>query len=170
MTLKRKIVAAFKMSDEAWLRRANPWGEWTSFIILVPLLNLVFWSRIWLGWWSLLMMISYPVIWIWLRSHVFPKPRSTNNWISKGVLGERVWLNRDQVPVPQHHRRVPNLLDAIIPVGATLLCLGVANSDVRGVVFGYTLVSLGRLWYLDRMVWLYGEMKDVNPEYRSWLY
>ncbi|MGH1393463.1 MAG: DUF6653 family protein [Trichormus sp.] len=31
-------------------------------------------------------------------------------------------------------------------------------------------MTLGKLWYLDRMVWLYTEMKDINPEYRSWLY
>jgi hypothetical protein len=29
----------------------------------------------------------------------------------KGVF-ERVWLNRDQVPGLQHHRRVPNLLNS----------------------------------------------------------
>ncbi|WP_250126575.1 DUF6653 family protein [Chroococcidiopsis sp. CCMEE 29] len=47
---------------------------------------------------------------------------------------------------------------------------GLVVLSIWGVVFGDTLVTLGKLWYLDRMVWLYGEMKDVNSEYRSWLY
>jgi hypothetical protein len=30
------------------------------------------------------------------------------------------------------------------------------------------LVYCGKLWYLDRMVWLWEEMKDATPEYRGW--
>ncbi len=36
---------------------------------------------------------------------------------------------------------------------------------LRGAV-GY----LGKLWFVDRMVWLFEDMKDAVPEYRSWLY
>lgn len=169
MTIERKIAAAFKMSDEAWLRHANPWSGWTRFATVLPLLILAIWSRAWLGWWSLL-PITVAVLWMWLNPHVFPKPHSTNHWISKGVLGERVWLNRDRVPVPQHHRRVPELLNTIAAVGGIFVIWGLVAFSVWGIVFGYTLVTLGKLWYIDRMVWLYGEMKDVNPEYRSWLY
>ncbi|NJM71476.1 MAG: hypothetical protein HC862_15300 [Scytonema sp. RU_4_4] len=27
------------------------------------------------------------------------------------------------------------------------------------------LVLLSKLWFIDRMVWLYEDMKDANPEY-----
>jgi hypothetical protein len=32
------------------------------------------------------------------------------------------------------------------------------------------IVVLGKSWFLDRMVWLFDEMKDVNPDYRCWFY
>jgi hypothetical protein len=32
------------------------------------------------------------------------------------------------------------------------------------------VIMLGKLWFVDRMVWLYEDMKDATPEYRSWLY
>jgi hypothetical protein len=36
-------------------------------------------------------------------------------------------------------------------------------------VFGVALTYLGKSWYLDRMVWLYEDMKHVS-EYAKWLY
>ncbi len=36
MTLQRNIAAAFSMSDDAWLRHANPWSGWTRFITVLP--------------------------------------------------------------------------------------------------------------------------------------
>lgn len=67
-----------------------------------------------------------------VKPHVFPKPHSTNHWISKGVLGERVWLNRDRVPVPQHHRRVPDWLNAITAVGGIFAIWGLVVLSVWG--------------------------------------
>jgi hypothetical protein len=152
ITLKRKIAAAFssKMSDEAWLSRANPWSECTRLICFL-FLEWAIWSWVVLGW-RLPLPILCAVILMFLSHHVFPKPRSTNNWISKGVLGERVWSNRDQVPLSQHHRRVPNLLSVIEHVGVILLGVGFGSSNAWVVVFGCTLAILSRLWCLDRMV------------------
>lgn len=169
MTLERKIATAFKMSDEAWLHHANPWSGWTRFTTVLPFLILSVSSRVWLGWRSLI-PISLALLWMWLNPRVFPKPSSTNQWISQGVLGERVWLNRDRVPVPQHHQRVPNVLSLVAAVGGVFVMLGLAVLDTWLTVFGFTLVTLGKLWYLDRMVWLYKDMKNVNQEYQSWLY
>ncbi len=169
MTVERKVAAVFKMSDEAWLRHANSWSGWTRFATVLPLLILAFWSRVWLGGWSLLPIVG-ACAWTWLNPHVFPKPRSTHHWISKGVLGERVWLNRDQVPVPPHHRLVPSLLNTVAAVGGVIIIWGVVVLSVWGVSIGYAIVTLGKLWYIDRMVWLYSDMKDINSDYASWLY
>ena len=169
MTLEKKIAAAFRMSDDAWLRHANPWSGWTRFITVLPLFILAVWSRVWLSWWAMI-PVAIALVWVWLNPRIFPKAPSTDNWISKGVLGERVWLNRDQVPIPQHHQHVPNLLNLIAAVGGVFVILGLVVLNVWYALFGYILVTLGKLWYIDRMVWLYGEMKDATPEYRSWLY
>jgi hypothetical protein len=39
-----------------------------------------------------------------------------------------------------------------------------------GAVLGVALAYLGKSWYLDRMVWLYEDMKEKNELYRSWEY
>lgn len=54
MTLERKIAAAFNMSEDAWARHANPWSVWTRIATALPLLILAVWSRVWLGWRSLI--------------------------------------------------------------------------------------------------------------------
>jgi hypothetical protein len=33
---------------------------------------------------------------------------------------------------------------------------------------GGLLMYVGKLWYFDRMVWLYRDMKDKVPEYAKW--
>jgi hypothetical protein len=167
MNFEQKIAAAFKLSDEAWQRHANPWSVWTRNTVL-PILVVAIWSRVWLGWWSLV-PIALAVLWMWLNPHVFPPPASTDNWASKAVLGERVWLNRDMIAVPAQHRRMPLILSAVSSLGLPFLIWGLVKLEVWPTVFGATLIYLGKLWFLDRMVWLYEDMKDADSQYRSWL-
>ena len=42
--------------------------------------------------------------------------------------------------------------------------------DLALVLTGLSVTMLGKLWFLDRMVWLYEDMKDTSETYRSWLY
>lgn len=101
---------------------------------------------------------------------MFCKPLSTNNWASKAVLGERVWLNRKQVAIPKHHGLAPVLLSGISGLGFLCLVWGLYYLDLWPTFFGGALVYAGKVWFLDRMVWLYEDMKDATEEYSRWLY
>ena len=57
MTLERKIAKLFKLTDENWMKHANPWSVWTRYSVL-PIIVLAFWSRVWIGWWSLIPAVS----------------------------------------------------------------------------------------------------------------
>ena len=37
-------------------------------------------------------------------------------------------------------------------------------------ILAMLLVIAAKTWFVDRMVWLFDDMKDTRPEYRSWLY
>jgi len=39
---------------------------------------------------------------------------------------------------------------------------GLYRLDFWPMLFGFTLIYMGKLWYFDRMVWLYREMKVKN--------
>ncbi len=99
----------------------------------------------------------------------FKRPQSTDNWASKSVLGERVWANRKTIEVPRHHRIMPNILNLVSFIGMTLAIYAIIVLSVWPAVLGIALAYLGKSWYLDRMVWLYEDMKHI-PAYGSWLY
>jgi hypothetical protein len=156
------------MTDEVWARHANPMSVWTRYAAL-PFLVLTIWSRVWLGPWCW-PLIGVVVIWIWINPRVFPKPTSTDSWASRAVLGERVWLRRKELPVPEHHCRAPNVLSIFSLLGLAAAVYGLIELRLWPAVLGTLLVILAKSWFLDRMVWLYADMQDATPEYRSWLY
>lgn len=168
MTLEATLSRWFRMTDEVWARHANPWSVWTRYPCL-PLLALAVWSRSWIGAWAWVPALIV-VAWIWLNPRVFPKPETTNAWASRAVLGERVWLNRDSIPVPPHHATPILVLNTISGVGALLTVAGLVMLHAWMTTFGVVLATVGKSWFLDRMVWLYDEMRDANDLYRSWLY
>lgn len=166
--LRQQMADSFAMSDEVWQRHANPWSVWTRNTVL-PLLVLALWSRVWLGMWSIF-AIAAAVFWMWLNPRLFEPPISTNNWASKAVLGERVLLKQDQIPIPAHHQRMATILNLVAALGIPFLVWGVTALQIWPTLFGSGLIYAGKLWFLDRMVWLYEDMKDESQEYQSWLY
>jgi hypothetical protein len=167
MSLENKIAQIFNLTDENWLRHANPWSVWTRYSVL-PLLVISFWSRIWIGWWCLI-PAAISLAWMFLNPVFFPKPHSTHNWASKSVLGERVWKNRDKVAIPQHHKTLPNILNVISLVGMIVSIWAIVVISIWPAILGVALAYIGKSWYLDRMVWLYEDMKQI-PEYSKWDY
>ena len=167
MTIERTISKAFRLNDENWMKHANPWSVWTRYSVL-PLIVISFWSRIWIGWWSLLPGLL-SLCWMFFNPIFFKKAPSTNNWASQSVLGERVWLNRDTIKIPKTHAVVPNILNGISSIGMILSIYAIITLSFWPAVLGVSLAYIGKSWYLDRMVWLYNVMNHI-PEYKKWLY
>lgn len=169
VTLERRIANAFRLTDENWLKHANPWSVWSRYSVL-PLIVGAFWSRAWIGWWCLLPGVL-ALLWMFFNPVFFPKPRSTKNWASKAVLGERVYLNRDQIAIPPHHQAaLYKILHAISSAGLLLTIWSIVYYSVWGAMAGVILTYLGKSWFLDRMVWLYEDMKEDNARYKGWDY
>lgn len=168
MTIEKKIANLFHLTDENWQKHSNPLSVWTRNLSL-PLLILAFWSRVWIGWYCLI-PIAIAIFWIWINPRLFQAPKSTRNWASRAVFGERVWMRRKEIPVPKHHQNFPNILSSVAVVGSVLVIFGVYHLDLWITIIGSVLIYAGKLWFLDRMVWLYMDMKNKNKEYNSWSY
>lgn len=159
---------AMLMDEAAWRRHANPLSVYTRYSAL-PLLGLAVWSRVWLGWWAIA-PVAIALAWIWINPRLFPEPVSTGNWASKSVLGERVWLNRKNVPIPPGHMRAAMLLSVLNGLASLVAIYGLVVLDLFAAVSGTVAVILAKTWFLDRMVWLYETMARDNETYRRWQY
>jgi hypothetical protein len=156
------------LSEETWRRHANKWSVITRYLS-IPLIVAAIWSRVWIDWWSLL-PISAVFAWVWINPRLFPVPASTDNWASKAVLGERVWLNRKTIAIPVHHSIAAQVLNLITAAGAVALLYGLCVLDPWPTAFGFAVMLVGKTWFLDRMVWLFEDMIHTSAAYRSWLY
>jgi hypothetical protein len=94
-TSEQRVARLFGLQGDSWMRHANPWSVWTRFAVL-PLLAVSIWSRDWIGWWCLI-PVALSLVFMVVNPLLFPEPRSTRNWTSRAVFGERLWADRNRV-------------------------------------------------------------------------
>ena len=148
------------MSDAVWQRHTNPLSGWSRMSIL-PLFALAIWSRVWLGWWCLI-PIGLVLFWTWWNPRAFAIPENTDNWMSKGVLGERIWLDRKSQRIATHHTRAIGIISVLPIFGLVPFAYGLIYFDLPAMIFGLVLTIVFKLWFLDRMVWLYEDVSSAK--------
>ncbi|MGA5465398.1 DUF6653 family protein [Mycobacterium sp. NPDC050041] len=163
MTLQARLSAVFGLRDpDSWRRHANPFSVYTRIPITVAL-ALAVWSRLWLGWWSLV-PVAAVVVWTAVNPRVFPAPRTFDSWASRAVLGEKYWGERKVRPVPKRHRTAPLVLGALSAAGLPFLVWGLLVYDPWLTAFGVAVQTAGKLWFMDRMALLCDDMTVVDTD------
>ncbi len=156
------------MSDHAWKKHTNPWSAWTRLSVL-PLAAIAAWSREWVGGEIAILFGVFIALWVWINPRLFAEPKSTNNWMSKGVMGERIWINQRDVPIPDHFNKIIWLLNGFSVVATILFIYGLVVLDIKLTLSGMALIMLLKLWFIDRMVWLYEDMSKSHTPYAKWM-
>ncbi|WP_420391595.1 DUF6653 family protein [Acuticoccus sp.] len=87
-----------------------------------------------------------------------------DGWASRGVLSKRLWLGRREQAIADHHRRMANVLTAVIAAGVPILAWGLWVLDPWATVAGTVVVLGAKLWFVDRMVRLYDEAMGAVRE------
>lgn len=167
MTADDWLARLHAMSDATWERHASPWSVWSRFATL-GLVLLALWSHAWIGWTGASALLLVLAVWTWLNPRLFAPPRRTDRWASRAVFGERVWLARSALPIPPHHQRAAAILSAVTGVGTLVAVVGAVLDNLAATLGGGTAAYMGKLWFLDRMVWLYQDMREISPLYASW--
>lgn len=162
MTSEKKIAKVFGLEGSSWEKHANPWSIWTRFATL-PFLILAIWSRVWIGWYCLIPVVVL-VIWLKINPTLFKKPSSMDNWGSKSVLGEKYWSERKAQAVPKHHHIPILILTTLQSIGGITLIIGLWKLEIYYTLIGTIIIYMAKMWFLDRMVWIYEDMKNKKPD------
>lgn len=146
------------MDDDVWARHANPWSVFTRFTCL-PLIVLAIWSRVWIGWWAL-GPLTLALLWTWGNPRLFAAPKTMEGWAAKGIIGERLFLNRHQVPIAAHHLRMAHILTGLSSVGVIILIYGLVIIDPWATICGLVMTIGPKVWFVDRMVWIQSDAQN----------
>ena len=154
-----------RMDDDAWERHANPLSVW-SRVAALPVLVLAIWSRVWLGWWCLL-PITAIILFTYFNPRLFDPPTRRDSWAARATYGERLFLARRQRAISSEHARAALILTAVSAAGLAPLAYGLIALEIWPTLLGLVLVMGGKLWFCDRMVWLYEKSQPGgNPPAR----
>lgn len=163
--IEARIADAFGMDDETWNRHANPRSGWSRLTCL-PAIVLSLWAFAWIGLWALIPLAA-ALWWTWANPRIFAPVTSTESWMTRAVLGERAWVNREHKPVPARHERLPKVLTGIAAFGVAVTLWGTIWLNPGVTLLGLVITYLGKLWFADRMVWLWEDMNDARQGARA---
>ncbi|WP_066218238.1 DUF6653 family protein [Formosa haliotis] len=158
MSIEKQIAKSFNLDGDTWMKHANPWSIWTRFATL-PFIILAIWSRVWIGWYCVIPILLL-VVWLKINPTLFKKPKHFKSWGSKSVLGEKYWAERKSNPVPKHHHLPIQILTILQIIGVIILGYGLWHLDLKLTCLGAILVYMAKMWFLDRMVWIFEDIKD----------
>lgn len=161
MNSDKLLLKIFSLNDENWLKHANPWSVWSRFATL-PFIALAVWSRVWIGWYCLI-PVALLILWLVINPTLFRKPKNFEGWSSKAVLGERIYMKRKETPIPYKHRLPVSILNILQTISGLILVYGLWNLNVYLTVHGVMSIYLSKMWFLDRMVWLYEDTTGEVP-------
>ena len=161
-SVEKRIAAAFGLDDKGWARHANPWSGWSRILTGMSLIIVAVWSRVWIGWWSLVPIVLV-MLWIWANPRLFPPPADDHAWISRGVFGEKLWAERVPDAVARYPAWRAKATNGVAFVGALVLVYGLIRLDAAATIIGASLGYIGKMVFIGDMVRLYDEVKAAAP-------
>lgn len=163
----KSVATFFRLDDAGWERHSNPWSVYTR-IAIWPVLIITLWSFHWIGVYALI-PLSLIALWAFVNPRAFPPPASTKSWASRAVLGERVYLAHEQIPIPDHHRIAARTLAISGGLGSLVMIAGLLLASPALFLAGAVAAFFAKMWFIDRMVWLFDDMSARHTPYAAWL-
>ncbi|WP_371682970.1 DUF6653 family protein [Kiloniella sp. EL199] len=163
----------FKMSQNTWEHHSHPMSGWSRLVtgwLMFPAI----WSHEAWGWPIAGFLLFLFAFWMYLNPRIFPKPRHTDFWASQVTFGERVWLK--EVPFDgldellDMHRSQTRALGILAGFGFLGgIITAYLNLFWPTMFFGFAMI-IGKMWFCDRMVWLFNDAIEINPKLAEWIY
>ena len=132
------------MKNKTWARHSNPLSGWSRVVGFFVMMYAIYIHN----WW----LLGGVVVFIAVNPLIFPKPKKQTQWMSRAVLGEQIYTKGKVL-----RWDFPTLLNLGNGIFFILGVWGAWYQYWEIAVFGTILSSVFKLWFLDRMVFLYDE-------------
>lgn len=145
------------MKKNTWVKHSNPISGFTR-IISYPLVFLPIWFLSdFIGdpykYWYIPAFGIIVIIWFAINPRLFKKPKKFDHYLSRGVLGEKIWTE---------NRKKDNIATflSILTAPFFLVSLYTTYQQMFWETMFFAVVPfLLKLWFIDRMVFLYDQNK-----------
>lgn len=155
------------MTPSVWQRHASPWSVYSRMATL-PFLLAAIASHAWIGGAASAGLTLLVFVWLWINPRLFPAPRKRDSWAARATYGERIWINRAAVAIPQDEARVALSLSLVTGLGFAAAIYGAYEINPLLGISGMIVTYAAKLVFLNRMARLYDKMRDAHPLYRFW--
>ena len=163
MALEKHVADFFRLDEEGWARHANPWSGWSRLVTGMVLPIVAIWSRAWIGWWAIL-AIAAVALWLWLNPRLFPLVEHDRGWMSRGVFGERAFIEHREISAGLISVPRANLFNILAALGLIPLAYGLWALDPVATISGASICIAGKMLFIGEMVALYDRVKAAHPE------
>ncbi len=165
--LDPRHVRHLSMQSAALTRLSKPRNLFIRALLLPALLTPL-WYQATLGWFWATALSLAAVAWIWIIPPFSKGNTGAKSWLQKATLGERMWLNRMFVPIPNtyHQKALALLIVGLLSVAAAIW--GATAHDILIMLTGAILAYLAKFASMFVMVKLFEHMKNAHPIYKSW--
>ncbi|KAB1194465.1 hypothetical protein GJR96_13845 [Haloferax sp. MBLA0076] len=134
-SVRERLEATF------WERHANPWSAGTR-ILVYPVFMYAIYRRD-------AKLFAATLAFITVNPVLFPRPKRTDNYLSRIVLAEREWLDEGKGTMGLDYPNVLNVLN--IPVTFYAFAAAIRRKPV-GTLLGTLGVMAIKLWWTDAIV------------------
>ena len=129
----------------------------------IPLIIISVWSRVWIGWWSVL-FVAFVALWLWLNPRLFSAARDDSRWMSRGVFGEKLWAERGKLARGYISPLLPILWNVVAGIGALAMIVGLYRLDLVSTLVGGLVAFAAKTAFIGQMVILYDRAIAAQPE------
>jgi len=139
------------------------------FKILAPvLLTACLWTKIWLGTTGATVLGLGALVFLIFAPKSFERPFSRLEWARCVGFGEKVWLNRIFIPVPQALSFRLTTLYLVFWVGVLVALWGAIATLPLLSATGLAVAYSAQFTCFGKLIHLYKVMRDKYPLYRFW--
>jgi Family of unknown function (DUF6653) len=132
------------------------------------LITAALWSHVWVGTAASVALTLATVFFVVAIARIRRQTQSSRGWAVAVSFGERIWLNRLQIPIPGELNTKLTVLYLAFWTGTLVALSGGFTASVILTATGLIVTYAAMTVYFQNLVQLYRTMKEKEPLYRFW--